>query len=112
MHFYLLQWSYKDPEIRAMVTKPQDREEIVRLVTEAFGGRLHSFFLCFGEFDGVAIVEFPDNQTALASMMAIVAKGGLVTIKTTPLLTSQESKEAMLLAHHTVAPYQPPSGSS
>ena len=38
MPFFLHQWLYKDPAIRAMVTQPQDREEIVRLVVH---GTLH-----------------------------------------------------------------------
>ncbi len=109
MPFFLHQWLYKDPEIRAMVTQPQDREEIVRLATEAFDGKLHGFYLCFGEYDGVGISEFPDNKTALACMMSIVGQGGLATIRTTPLITTEESKEAMLLAHSVISPYQPPS---
>jgi len=112
MPYYLQQWTYKDPEIRAMVTMPQNREEIVRLATEAFNGKLHNFFLCFGEFDGMGITEFPDNKTALACMMSVLGQGGLVTIKTTPLLTAAESEEAMLLAHSIVSPYQPPSGAA
>jgi uncharacterized protein with GYD domain len=71
------QWTYKDSHIREMVTKPSDRAEIVRVATEAFGGTLHQFFLAFGEYDGVAIAEFPDATTAMACMMSVYGQGGL-----------------------------------
>ena len=44
MPFYLFQWKYKDPAIKAMVHTPQDRPAELRKVVEAFGGRLHQFF--------------------------------------------------------------------
>ena len=109
MPFYMHQWRYKDPQVRAMITHPQNREEIVRVATEAFGGKLHSFFLCFGEYDGICISEFPDQKTTLACMMSVLGQGGLIDMTTTPLLTMEESKEAMLLAQTVVSPYQPPS---
>jgi uncharacterized protein with GYD domain len=108
MPLYLHQWLYKDPSIRAMVTHPQDREEIVRLAIEAFDGKLHGFYMCFGEFDGVAISEFPDNKTAMACMLSIVGQGALATMRTTPLLSMEEARESMLLANTVVSPYQPP----
>jgi uncharacterized protein with GYD domain len=110
MPFFMHQWTYKDPQVRAMVTHPQDRAEIVRDAIETFGGKLHSFFFSFGGYDGMCITEFPDNKTALASLMSIVGSGGLSTIKTTVLVTQEEAKAAMMLAHDLVAPYTPPSG--
>jgi uncharacterized protein with GYD domain len=110
MPFFMHQWTYKDPEVKAMVQRPQDRAETVRDAIEVFGGKLHSFFFCFGDYDGMCITEFPDNKTALASLMSIVGSGGLSTIKTTVLVTQEEAKAAMMLAHDLVAPYTPPSG--
>ena len=110
MAFFMHQWTYKDPHIREMVTKPADRAEIVRVATEAFGGTLHQFFLAFGDFDGVAISEFPDETTALACMMSIYGQGGLSSLKTTFLIPSEQGKLAMELAQKVLGGAPPPAG--
>lgn len=109
MPFFLHQWTYKDSEVRAMVTTPQDREEIVSLAAQAFGGRLHGFYFCFGDHDAMCITEFPDNRTALACVMSIVGHRGLVALKTTALVTTQEARDAMGHATRVVNPYSKPS---
>jgi len=100
--FFMHQWTYKDPHIREMITKPSDRAEIVRVATEAFGGKLHQFFLAFGDYDGVAISEFPDATTALACMMSVYGQGGLSSLKTTFLVPSDQGKLAMELAQNVL----------
>lgn len=116
MPFYLHQWRYKDPEVKAMFVRPQNRADVVRLATTAFGGTLHSFFFCFGEFDGVCVSEFPDNETAMACLMVIVGQGGVAEIRTTPLLDQAEMRRAMEKAGEAAKPaaagaatYTPPS---
>ena len=34
---------------------------------EAFHGHMHQFFFAFGEYDGISIVEFPNNESTLAA---------------------------------------------
>jgi uncharacterized protein with GYD domain len=106
--FFMHQWTYKDPHIREMITKPSDRAEIVRVATEAFGGTLHQFFLAFGDYDGVAISEFPDATTALACMMSVYGQGGLGSLKTTLLIPSDQGKLAMELAQNVLRGAAPP----
>jgi uncharacterized protein with GYD domain len=108
MPFYMHQWTYKDKQVRALVTHSQDREEILRVATEAFGGKLHNFFFCFGDYDGMCITEFPDSKTALASLMSIFGMGSLSALKTTVLFTHEEAKAAMTMAREAVSPYTPP----
>jgi uncharacterized protein with GYD domain len=108
MPFYLHQWTYKDPQVRAMLTTPQDREEIVSLAAQAFGGRLHGFYFCFGDYDAMCISEFPDNRTAMACVLSIVGQGGLVSLKTTALITNQEAHAAIGDANRVVSPYSAP----
>ena len=48
MGHYMLQWSYKDTQYKAMVDKPQDREKTIEKAVESFGGKLHAFFFAFG----------------------------------------------------------------
>ena len=110
MPFFMHQWSYKDKEVHAMVATPQNRSEVVQLATKAFGGTLHHFFFSFGQFDGVCITEFPDNETAAACLMSIAGEGGLESIATTVLMTPEEGQSAMVRAHDVVTPYRAPSG--
>jgi len=102
MPFFLHQWNYKDSQIREMLLAPTDRAEVVRTATEAFGGTLHHFFYCFGEYDGVAISEYPDAKTALASLMAIFGEGRVHEIRTTVLFTAGEGLCAIELAKTVV----------
>lgn len=108
MPYYLHQWRYKDPAVRAMVKTPQDREEVVTLAAKAFKGRLHGFFFCFGDYDALCISEFPDNRTAMACVMSIVGQGGLECLKTTALVTQEEARNAMSDAHSKITGYSPP----
>jgi len=75
MPSYLFQWKYKDPAIKAMVDTPQDRPAELRKVVEAFGGRLHQFYFAFGEYDGVSVVEFPNNESYAACAVTLCGAG-------------------------------------
>jgi uncharacterized protein with GYD domain len=63
-----------------------------------------AFYYSFGDYDGLAIVEGSDNVGALAAVMAAVAPGHLSKIKTTVLLTMEESVEAMKKAAQVTLP--------
>ncbi|MBB5471125.1 uncharacterized protein with GYD domain [Paraburkholderia sp. CI2] len=102
MSFYLHQWSYKDAQIKSMLLEPDDRAEVVRTATEAFGGTLHHFFYSFGEFDGVAISEYPDNETALASLMSIFAQGRINNVRSTLLFTAEEGLNSLRKAREVI----------
>lgn len=110
MGYYLLQWCYKDTQYKAMVEKPQDREKAVSKAVESFGGKLHEFFFAFGDYDGVAILEFADNESATAFLLTIGSGGAVSKLKTTVLLSPGEAKKAMKKAHETKSGYAPPSG--
>jgi uncharacterized protein with GYD domain len=59
------------------------------------GGRLVSWYLSFGEYDGLAIYEAPDDATAGAVVVAAARAGHFRATKTTPLFTAEESVEMM-----------------
>jgi uncharacterized protein with GYD domain len=106
MAFYLVQASYSTQATAAMVKNPQDRAAAVRPLIERMGGKLHGFWLAFGEYDVVLIAEMPDNANAAAVAMAVGSSGGISAYRTTPLLTSAEAMEAMKKAGGVG--YQPP----
>lgn len=107
MPHYMTRWKYSNEQLRAMVAEPQDREAVARKMVEAHGGKLHSFFFSFGDYDGVAIIEAPDNETAAAALMALGA-AGISGLTTTVLLTSQEAQSAMQKAGSVQSGYAPP----
>jgi uncharacterized protein with GYD domain len=89
-----------------MTSHPQDRLEAVRPAIESLGGRLESGYLAFGEYDLVAVVDFPDNVSAAAFSMSVAAKGAVKAFKTTPLMTMDEAMAAMQQAAGST--YAPP----
>jgi len=110
MGHYMLQWCYKDSQYKAMVDKPQDREKTVEKAVESFGGKLHAFFFAFGDYDGVAVMEFPDNESATAFLLTVGGGGAVSKLMTTVLITPSEAKKAMKKAQGTKSGYLPPSG--
>lgn len=95
MPMYLSQFAYTSDALAAMARKPEDREPAVRQLAEALGGRLHQLYFTFGEYDGVALWEFPDDATAVAAVMAAVSPGHLRASKTMTLLTPSDMLTAM-----------------
>jgi len=94
MPYYLLQVAYEPTAIADLIANPQDRSEAIRPVVEKLGGRIETFYLAFGEYDVIAIVEMKGNVGAAAFSLAASAGGAVKAIKTTPLMTGNEGLEA------------------
>ncbi len=62
MALYMAQFAYTAEALATMAKNPQDRSVPSRELIEKSGGRLISFYFCFGEYDGVAIYEAPDDR--------------------------------------------------
>jgi len=108
MPLYLARFSYTTDAMKALVDRPQDRSVASREVAETLGGKLLGFWYAFGEFDGVYLMEAPDNASAAAVAMAVGASGALSEVETTVLLDMDEAQDAMRKA--AAAAYQPPGG--
>ena len=108
MAHYLIQASYSKEGIGDLVANPQDRAAAVRPIIEGMGGKLESFYFAFGDYDVIAVAEFPDNVAAAALAMAIGGSAGISSYKTTPLLTMDEAIQAMRKASGTG--YRSPAG--
>jgi uncharacterized protein with GYD domain len=93
--------------MKALLAQPQDRSTAAREVAESLGGTLLGFWYAFGEFDGVFLMEAPDNASAAALAMAVGAGGALSNVETTVLLDMDEAQDAMRKA--AAATYRPPS---
>ena len=106
MSLYLGRFSYTTDAMRALLSDPQDRSAAAREVAESLGGKLLGFWFAFGEFDGVFLMEAPDNASAAALAMAVGASGALSEVETTVLLDMDEAQDAMRKA--AAATYRPP----
>jgi uncharacterized protein with GYD domain len=95
MPLYMAQFAYTSDAWAALVKKPQNREEVLRALIEKLGGRMVSFYYCFGEYDGVFVAELPDETTLAAAVFAAIAPGHVKATKTTTLLTTQQTLEAL-----------------
>ncbi|HEV8660777.1 MAG TPA: GYD domain-containing protein [Thermoanaerobaculia bacterium] len=92
---YMLQFAYK-PETWAALTKnPVDRSDAIRGLAENLGGRFVSLNYTMGEYDGVVVVDAPDDVTALSVVLAAIGPGHVRSTKTARLYTPQEMMQAM-----------------
>jgi len=112
MSHFLFQWKYKDPAIKAMLETQQDRPAELRKAVEGFGGTVHHFYFAFGEYDGVAIVEFPNNESCAACSLTLNGGGANAALTTTVLMSPNEGVRAMRMARETKTGYKPPVGYS
>ena len=110
MAHYLLQISYTPETWAVMVNNPQDRAQAVEGAIKKLGGKMEHFWISFGDFDSVGVIEMPDSVAAAAFAMAVAAGGACKDVKTTPLLTVKEGMEAMKKA--ATSGYQPASASA
>ena len=108
MAHYMVQFAYNSNAVAEMVKTPQDRAAAVRAMIDNWDVNLESFYFSFGEYDGIAIVEGPDNVTIASLSMAIASSGAFKSFHTTVLLTSEEAMEAMQKAGNIG--FQPPGG--
>ena len=106
MPLYLGRFSYTTDAMKALLDQPQDRSAAAREVAESLGGKLLGFWYAFGAFDGVFLMEAPDNASAAALAMAVGAGGALSEVETTVLLDMDEAQDAMRKA--AAATYRPP----
>jgi uncharacterized protein with GYD domain len=106
MSLYLIQVAYTPEAWATMSKNPQDRARAVSGPVERLGGKLKELYLSFGDYDAVAICEFPDNVSAAAFAMAASAGGAVRAFKTTPLMTPAEGMKAMKKAGGSG--YEPP----
>ncbi len=105
---YLTQVSYTSDAMSHLISTPQDRGAVIRDLFQRLGGNVETYDFCFGDYHVVSIVEFPDNESAEAIMMAMYASGAAKDIKITVLLPMEEAVRAMTRAH--AAGYDPPKG--
>ena len=95
MSLYMTQLAYTSEAWTTLARNPEDRSVAVRGLAVSLGGHLISFHYSFGEYDGVIIYEAPDDSAAATIALAAASAGHLKTIKTTTLLTVEDTMEVL-----------------
>ena len=98
---YMTQFAYTSQAWAALAQNPVDRSEGLRALAEKLGGRFVSLHYTMGEYDGVVVVELPDDTAVMAMMIGAIAPGHLKATKTTRLYTPAEAMDAMRKAGGT-----------
>ena len=84
------------PEVWAeLINSPENRTETVSQVLEDAGCKLKGLWYAFGEGDGFALIEAPDNVTGASISIAISASGAFRKFETTVLMTQDELLKAL-----------------
>lgn len=92
---FMTQATYTAQAWATLIHTPQDRRAAISALIEKAGGRLHDLWFSFGENDVVFVFEAPDALTAAAVSVAGNAAGHIKSIKTTQLMTVEDSMELM-----------------
>jgi uncharacterized protein with GYD domain len=95
MAVYLMRFTYTPETWSKLLQNPEDRRHAARAYIEQVGGSLHGFWYGFGQYDGYAIFEAPDNVSMASVVLAITAGGALASVETTVLMTVEETIEAL-----------------
>jgi uncharacterized protein with GYD domain len=95
MPLYLVEFGYTHEAWAGLIKSPENREETVRQILEDAGSKLHNLWYTFGENDGFALIEAPDNTTAGALSLAITSSGAFRKFETHVLMTQGELLEAL-----------------
>ena len=95
MPSYLVQISYTTGSMAALLKKPQNRAAAVSKSVEKLGGKIEGGWFTFGDYDVAVVLDMPDNMSAAALSMAFSAGGGCKTVKTTPMISMDDSLVAM-----------------
>jgi uncharacterized protein with GYD domain len=101
MPHYLVQAAYTPEAWQALVKNPHSRIEAVRPAIERLGGKLIGGWAAFGDYDTILIAELPTSVDAAAIAIAAAAGGSCKAVKTTALLTADETVEAIKKASNT-----------
>lgn len=88
MPTYVLLTKFTQQGIENVDESPQ-RTADAKAMVEELGGTWRDFFVTMGRYDGVVIVDFPDDETAAQAALRL-ANSGNVTTETLRAFTLEE----------------------
>ena len=103
---YLFQGSYTQQGVQGLLKDGGSaRRAAVEQLAQSLGAKLEAFYFALGGNDVFAIIDAPDNVSAVAASLVVNASGA-VNLSTTVLMTPEEMDQATKKS----ASYRPPGG--
>jgi len=103
---YLIQANYVGEGVKGLLKEGgTSRRANLDKVIKSLGGTMEAFYYAFGETDVFVLADLPDNAS-MAGLALTVAASGVVTLKTTVLMTPEEVDTATKKAPSYRAPGQ------
>ena len=100
---YLVQANYVGDGVKGLLKEGgSSRRAAVEKLFKSGGGAVENFYYAFGETDVYVIADMPDNAS-MAAVALMVAASGVVNLKTTVLMTPEDSTMLQRRLH-----YRPP----
>jgi uncharacterized protein with GYD domain len=93
MPTYISLMNWTDQGVREVKNSPQ-RLDAAKALAKRFGGEFKQFYLTMGEYDMVAITEFPNDATA-ARFALLVGSSGTLKGETLKAFPEPEYREIM-----------------
>ena len=79
MSFYILLWNYTDQGIKNVKESPK-RADAFKSKLENAGGKLIETYYTFGKYDGVSVVEAPNDEALMSCLLSIESQGNARTV--------------------------------
>jgi uncharacterized protein with GYD domain len=95
MTLYMAQFTYTREAWGQLTKNPEDRTAAIKQLCEKLGCRFEGLFYSFGEYDGLVLLDAPDEATAASVALAVLAPGHVKTTKITTLIRPATMIEAM-----------------
>lgn len=94
MPTYVSLVKFTEQGITSMKEQGIARSDAVQRNIESLGGRLVDAYYCLGEYDVVAVLEFPDNRAAMKAAV-LNASLGHIKITTMPAVPRAEWRKLL-----------------
>jgi uncharacterized protein with GYD domain len=79
MSFYIILWNYTDQGIKNVKESPK-RADAFKSKLENAGGKLIETYYTFGKYDGISVVEAPNDEALMSCLLSIESQGNARTI--------------------------------
>ena len=106
MPLYITRGNYTREALAGMTAKPEDRSEAVSKLFTAVGGKLHGYYMTFGEYDFLIIGEAPSEKDVLAALVVAAGSGGVTNLNTTLAVTTADAKAAFAKANSLASQFR------
>jgi uncharacterized protein with GYD domain len=106
MPYFIGTGQYTREAMTGMMKSPENRRLSAEKLFERLGGKLHSYFVTFGEKDWLIVVEMPSVEAMAAASAIATAGGGVCNLSTTLAMTAEEAQKAFELAGKEAAVFK------